>query len=93
MRHAKLARRYAEALGELALENNALDRVEEELLAFRELLRTIDGLRSVIEDPKIEVKAKQNLVRTVLATSLSASRITQNFLLLVIAKRREAYIE
>jgi len=91
LKGAKLARRYAEALAELASEHGALDRVEEELLAFRELLRSREELRRTFESQSIKVEEKQRLVKEAFAGKLS--RISLNFLLLVIAKRREAHIE
>lgn len=91
MRKTRLARRYAEALGDLAFEANLVDQVEEELLTFRELLQSRVGFRRVFESQQVKAEEKQRLLKEMFAGKLS--RITLNFLLLVVAKRREAYVE
>lgn len=91
MRSAKLARRYAEALGELAFEQGALDQVEQELLTLRELLEGREALRRVLESRQVKPEEKQRLINEMFAGKLS--RITLNFLLLVVAKHREAHLE
>lgn len=90
MRNRKLGRRYGEALGELASEHNLLDQVEEELLIVREVLESEPELRRILEDPKVSIEKKDGLVQELFGQRLS--RISLNFLRLVVAKQREAYL-
>lgn len=90
MRQRKLARRYGEALGELASEHGLLDPIEEELAIVRETLVSEPRLRRVLEDPKVTVETKDGLVQELFGKRLS--RYPLNFLRLVVKKQREAYL-
>ena len=86
----RLARRYAQALGELAVEKGLLDKVEAE---FSLLIRLIDEnaqWRRLMYRPHVSPEAKLAVLREVLDGQLSP--LMTNFLRLVIRKRREAYL-
>ncbi len=90
MKNRKLGRRYGEALGELASEQHLLDQVEEELAIVREVLDGEPELREFLADPKVPTDTKDLVVQELFAQRLS--RITLNFLRLVVAKQRAAYL-
>lgn len=91
MKNRKLARRYAEALGSLALEQELLDKVEEELMAVRRTLLEEASFRRALENQMIDSEEKAQMIREAFAGRLS--RITLNFLLLVVTKHRETYLD
>ena len=90
MKNRKLARRYGEALGELAHEQNLLDQVEEELQLVREVLASQPELQRFLENQKIMTDEKDRVVLEIFGKRLS--RITLNFLRLVVSKGREAFL-
>lgn len=90
MKQRKIARRYGEALGQLAKEHNLLDPIEEELAIVREVLTSEPRLRKILEDHKVTVEQKDRLIQELFGKRLS--RYPLNFLRLVVKKRREAYL-
>ena len=90
MKNRKLARRYGEALGELASEQNLLDQVEEELGLVREALVAEPALQRFLENQKVMIDEKDRVVQEIFGKRLS--RITLNFLRLVVSKQREAHL-
>ena len=88
MKSRKLARRYATALGELAVERGHLDEVERDLRAVRQVLGEEVAFRRVIESENVTQEEKLRIVREALEGRVSP--LSLNFLLLVVSKRREA---
>lgn len=88
MRSRKLARRYAVALGELAHEQGVLDEVRRELESFQQVLDSEPNFRRVLEGESVSVDEKCALLREAFGDRFS--RLTMNFLLLVVSKRRES---
>lgn len=88
MRSRKLARRYAVALGELAHERGVLEEVRRELESFQAVLLGEPNFRRVLEGENVSIEQKSALVREGFGERVS--RLTLNFLLLVVAKRRES---
>ncbi len=86
MKSRKLARRYAHALGELAHESGHLTEVEAELSSVLEMMSNA-GFRRALESENVSTEDKIKLVRAAFAERFS--RLTLNFLLLVVTKRRE----
>lgn len=91
MRNRKLARRYAQALGDLAFEQGRLDEVEQEMEAFLAVLNEYGDFRRVLEHQEIEYDVKAQLLREMFEEQLS--KVSLNFLLLVVSKQREVYLE
>lgn len=92
MQESTLAKRYAIALADLAQENNILDQVGEELIAFQALLSELPPMRTLMVSPTSEEDKQQ----TALAAYLEKARpadITGNFLRLLISKRRMSLID
>lgn len=87
MRSKKLARRYAIALGELAHEREVIDEVAAELNAVRQVMVDEPAFMRALESENITLDIKKSLVEEAFADRVS--RLTLNFLLLVVTKRRE----
>ena len=78
-------RTYARALFEAAQEEGRLEQVHEELSDFAAMVAEVDQLRSVLESPEFESRAKAALVDDVLG---KADPLVRNFVRLVVEKGR-----
>lgn len=87
----KLASRYARAIGELAHEADALERVEGELARLADAMRSDDQFRLVIENDRVPLATKQDLLLRVAGEE--HHRLTGLFIRLVVQKRRAAYLD
>ena len=83
----ELAERYAQALFDLALADNAADAVERELSQLRDAIVESADLRRLIESPVIGADDKERALGAVLQKS-GASQLTRNFLGVVARNRR-----
>lgn len=90
MRNRKLARRYAEALGELAFSQNVLDEVENDLALVRQTILEQPALARLLEDVNTSDERKDSVIREIFEGRLG--RIPLNFVRLVVAKRRGEYL-
>lgn len=82
-----IARRYAQALFELASTLGEVDRVERELKSVADLWEKNRDFRTIINHQKMPAKAKKDVLRAIFGPAFS--KTTMNFLLLVTDKRRE----
>lgn len=81
-----LARVYANALFELAMEKNALDERLDEVRTLLAVFAGKPGLRPIIESPQVDDERKAALVRDVFGDRFS--RDLRNLVLLLIEKNR-----
>jgi len=81
------AGRYAEALFDLALEGNALDRVEADLKALASAIGASADLRAMLKSPVYDADAKARAIAAI-ADRAGASPLTKNFLGVVAKNRR-----
>ncbi|MBN1436522.1 MAG: ATP synthase F1 subunit delta [Sedimentisphaerales bacterium] len=81
-----IARRYARALFELALERDQLEPLRQEIEDFAELFKQNDDLRGFLTNAGIHHRHKSDVVGRVFADRLS--ELVMNFLQVVIAKER-----
>lgn len=88
MKEAVLARRYAKALFEIALERKMLGKVREELSAFSNLLEKDDSLRNFLFSPEHSRAAQKKAVEQAFADRFSA--VFFNFILVLLEKRRQS---
>jgi len=86
-----LADRYADALAEVALADNAADNVRRELADFMDLLRESPDLKLLLNNPAVSRTAKHGVVEALIART-GASRTMRNFLFVVLDKRRTALL-
>ncbi|CCO08432.1 F0F1 ATP synthase subunit delta [Desulforamulus hydrothermalis] len=85
-----VARRYAQALYEIARDKNALDTMEQELKGVAEAIEGTRELQKVLYHPQVLPGEKKKLLKALFEGKISAE--TMNFLGLVVDKRRENYI-
>jgi F-type H+-transporting ATPase subunit delta len=82
-----VAGRYANALFELALEQNALGAVEQDLATFAEALEEAPDLRRLVQSPVISAEEQARALDAVLK-ALKLGTLTGNFLKLAAKNRR-----
>jgi len=87
---AEVAKRYAQGLFLLAQEKNALDQVAAEMKDLDELLQEDDTLLDFLAAPQVRDQDKFSVLRSVFSGKVS--RMLEEFLTLVVAKRRNPYI-
>ena len=86
-----VAGRYAEALYEIAVENNLVDRLEEELKAVLGVLEESVQLKKVLFHPRITAAQKKEVLAGLFAGRVS--EVAMNFLGILVERRREAYLD
>ena len=91
MSASALTRRYAKALVELAVEQQAVDRYSEELAAVNAVLGREVLLRQLLESPTLVMEKKSAMLGD-LAAALELSAGMRNFLGLVLSKGRIGYL-
>lgn len=87
MLNGALARRYAQALFELAVEMSVLDRVDEELTFIVEVISKNEDLKYLLNHPHIDPEIKQETVDKIFGTDMS--EMTKHFLYLLIDRHRQ----
>lgn len=90
MLSSAVARRYAQALFSLARDRGVLDEVERELGAAARAVEENADLKSVLEHRLIPPRTKKQVLGSLIEGKVS--RITANFLYLVIDKQRERHL-
>src|SRR5262245_28567314 len=79
--------RYATALFELALEEQALEQVANDLNRFNEALDAVEDLRRLIKSPVFTAEEQSRALAAILK-KIRIEGLTKNFLLLVAKNRR-----
>ena len=87
MSNLAVAKRYGQALFDLASEKNMLDQLERELTQVLEVIKESYELKKILEHQLISPETKQEIFRKVYSGNISP--IAMNFLLLILHKRRE----
>lgn len=87
MLNGALARRYARALFELAVEMSLLDRVDSELREVVDLVDRSKELRTVLNHPNISFTTKKDVLESIFADSFS--EITRHFIYLLVDRKRQ----
>lgn len=80
-------RRYAQALLMIATERNILEKFEQELDTFKEILLSEPNLKEFMDNPKILPEQKKKVLIPLVESRLDP--LTVNFLCLIVDKRRE----
>lgn len=91
MRDPTLARNYAEALFELGERHGEHQRFLAGTALLTQLLQSEPRVRHFLETPRIETRAKQRVLRQALAGRVP--EVFLNFLMVVVAKRRQRLLE
>ena len=92
MRVNLLAKRYAEAVFELAIETKQVDRIAEDLKLVYKVLDENRELRKIISNPVIDTSKKINILNKLFGEQGKISDISIRFLNLITRKGREIYI-
>ena len=82
----RIARRYAKALFELAVESREIDSIEKDFEAISGILEQQDEFKAFLENPLINEHRKYQVVQELFKDKLDA--ITFNFVLMVTEKKR-----
>lgn len=90
MLRGAVARRYAQALYEIAQAKNTLEAMEQELKAVAEAVEGTRELQKVLYHPQVLSGEKKAILKALFADKVSAE--TMKFLGLIVEKRRENYI-
>jgi F-type H+-transporting ATPase subunit delta len=86
-----LTRSYAEALADVAFEQNRVEAVKRELASFVELTKRSLELRNFLESPAVPLASKHGAISR-LAERLGASEAVRNFLFVLVDHRRSALL-
>ncbi len=81
------AERYSRALFEVSLEANELDKIESDVKNFQTLFTSSEEFKNFMQDPTQSIKIQNNVIN-LLSKKLDFSKNFQNFLFLLIEKRR-----
>jgi F-type H+-transporting ATPase subunit delta len=90
MRVTLLAKRYAQALFDLAIENNILEEVEKDILLVKSVLDESRELRKVLANPVLDDHKKIKVLDSIFDNKTQL--LTQKFLRLITRKGREGVI-
>lgn len=81
-----VAKRYANAIFQIAKENNLIEKFEEELSVLKEVVSTDSNLVTFFGQPNVEIAKKKDFVQTVFS---SFSTQILNMLFILIERHRE----
>jgi len=84
--------RYSRALFEVAKEYVEIDKMENDVINFQALIKNSLEIKNFFKDPTQNIKT-QNSVINFLSTSLRFSKNFNNFLLLLVEKRRIFFMQ
>ncbi|ACV64836.1 ATP synthase F1, delta subunit [Desulfofarcimen acetoxidans DSM 771] len=90
MLRGAVARRYAHAMFELALEGNMLDSLESDLKGVLEIIESNPELKRIIYHPQVTSKDKKDLVGNIFSDYISP--VAKNSLFFLIDRRRESFL-
>lgn len=86
-----IARRYAKALVQLAVEEQRVGAVHEELTKFEAVLAANKDLMAIFASPAYSIEAKQGIMKDTIA-ALKVSTTVSNFLMLLLDRGRIAFL-
>lgn len=90
MRITLLAKRYAQALFDLSLENNVLEKVAEDMTLVNKVVSESRELRLMLNNPVLDTLKKNNVLRKIFEGKVED--LSLRFILLITRKGREKYI-
>ena len=85
-----IANRYAKAFFELAVENNTIDEMEQEIKVIYEAFVNNKDIIKIINNPEISSKEKSNIVNEIFKINVSES--TSSLINFMLLKNREEHI-
>ena len=91
MLNKSVARRYAEAFFSIAHEANKVDAYQAELGKVVQTIQEVENLKQYFAYPLVPTKEKKEVAAKIFSKEVSP--VTLNFLLLVLDKKRQNYLE
>lgn len=91
MRQARVAKRYAQALMDLAEESNTLDRIATDLQLLQRIIRDVREFALFLKSPVIKKEKKRQILGEILGERVS--KLTRSFVDLLTEKGREDILE
>ncbi len=91
MKGTRAAVRYAKALKELALEQGVLEKVRDDMTLIESVCKSNHDFAVMLNSPIIKTDKKQSILNEVFKGKIS--KLTELFIQVLAAKRRESYIE
>ncbi len=91
MLNKSVARRYAEAFFSIAQEAGKIDDYQNELGKIVQTIEEVADLKEYFAHPLLPAKEKKEVATKIFSTAVSS--ITLNFLLLILDKKRQTYLE
>lgn len=90
MLRGAVAGRYAEALYQIAVQENLVEQLETELLAVNNVFNESGPLKKLINHPRITAEEKKEVLVNIFKDQIS--EIMMNFLSFVVDRQRELYL-
>ena len=90
MRDIKVASRYAKSLLNIAIEENALDELNNDMIYVNDLCVNNNDLVLLLKSPIVKSDKKKNVVDAIFGAHLS--KISNTFISLIITKKREGLL-
>ncbi|HOW32102.1 MAG TPA: ATP synthase F1 subunit delta [Bacteroidales bacterium] len=91
MSFTKITVRYAKALFDLALEQNMLDRVKDDMALIDTVCHENKALVNMLHNPVVSAEKKQKVLHAIFSGSIN--KLSLSFLDILSRKRREHYID
>ncbi|MBO7276654.1 MAG: ATP synthase F1 subunit delta [Bacteroidales bacterium] len=90
MNSFKLQTRYAQSLFDLAQENNAIDRVYEDMLLIKKVCEESPQLKAILKNPVIKPSKKKSIIHDIFSSKVE--QISILFMELLVTKRRDVIL-
>jgi len=91
MLNKSVARRYAEAFFSIAQDAGKIDDYQTELALIVQSVEEVEGLQKYFAHPLVPTIEKKDVAKQLFSSKVSA--VTLNFLLMVLDKKRQTYLE
>jgi len=90
MSENKAASRYAKSLIDLSIENNALEKMKDDMVLVEQVIRTNPELGAILNNPIVPLEKKGGILRDVFNSKVS--EITNTYLKLLVSKGRSSIL-
>jgi F-type H+-transporting ATPase subunit delta len=90
MKNTRLAQRYAKALFDLAIEQNILENIYEDVLLIKNVCENNKNFINLLSSPIIRTDKKQAIIKEIFEEKIN--HFTLSYLLIITKKRREYFI-
>lgn len=91
MRHTKVKKRYAKALFDLALEQNIIQNIYDDMLFLMQVCKQVPEFKILMRSPIIKSDKKIKILSAILPSSIHP--VTRKFIEIVTKKNRETFLD